>query len=125
MIVKKIDGYTGLAQSLSKEAEIVFNLYVDEEGEFYVQLLGSLGGGNVNTSLLFSISEHNDHRKSKKDVESISGYKLKEKNSEKTINKIEAETTDVINNVNFLAAVIKHLVPKKRKVRASDIKIDK
>jgi hypothetical protein len=106
--------YIGEAESISKDTKVIFKLWVDENYDLYVQLIKSTGGTIVNTSLLFSVNDHKDLPKNYKSVKSLTGFDIHRNTFDKT-------TGD--NNIRFLAAVIKDILPNQNSVSAADIKI--
>lgn len=116
--VIKIGGqdYIGEAKSISSSSTVRFKLWADENHELFIQLIGSSGGGNANTSMLFSASDNLGLCKNWNGVTSLKGFDRDKK--------VFTETTGE-NNILFLAAVLKYLLPEQSSISASDIKIGK
>ena len=107
----KVSGedYVGETKSLSGDTIIKFKLWVDENYELYIHLIKSTEGGSVNTSALFPVSAHARLREDWEDVKRLYGY---------DINKKTFKDFDAHNNLRFLVAVLKHILPKQITGRA-------
>jgi len=112
----KVSGedYVGETKSLRRDTIIKFKLWVDENYELYIQLIKSTGGGSVTTIALFQVSKHAHLREDWKDVTALQGYNIK---------KHTFEDFYTSNNLHFLVAVLKHILPKQITGRAPDPKL--
>lgn len=103
--MKLIDNFLANAEKISGNGTIKYCLWIDGEGNLYVQFDEnevSTNSPGTFTSLLFSVSEFASIRKSDSDIGHPSGFDAASGTRKAAANN---------NNGAFLKAVLRHLLP--------------
>lgn len=99
--MKQIESFVAEAQNLSGTGKIKYGLWIDSSGNLYVQILENEGSGKF-SKYLFSVSKYASLRNGIKPIDQLNGYDLSDKSWKDSGNN---------NDVGFLEAVLRHLMP--------------
>ena len=99
--MKQIPSVVLKAPKLEGAGEIEYRLWVDPDGEFYVQFEDNATAGTLG-DLLFSVSRYAGVRKHADPIAKPTGYDLKKHRERESANR---------NDGGFLKAVLRHLLP--------------
>lgn len=100
--MKKIDGFTGVADKLQSSGQLDYYLWVNDKGELYVEIENPDEKGTV-SSCVFSVAEYATQRKNKPKIESLIGVNPYSDESVPSSNS---------NDSGFLKAVLCDLLPQ-------------
>lgn len=100
--MKKIDGFTGVADKLQSSGQLDYYLWVNDKGELYVEIKNSDEKGTV-SSCVFSVAEYAIESKNKPKINNLIG--------------VNPYTDELVpssnfNDCGFLKAVLCDLLPQ-------------
>lgn len=98
--MKKIESYVGTAQKVSGTGEIKYTLWVNNQGDLFIQLIDNDESGTYSQNA-FSVSQYQSSRSSDRKLGKLEGY---------NINTDAKSSVDDNNNGAFLKAALIHLL---------------
>jgi len=100
--MKRVGSYVGIAPKILGEGNIRYCLWVDKQGDLYVQLEHNDNSGTF-SALLFPVSKYQSMRYSTNALGELQGYDIESK---------AFKLSQDNNNGAFLKAALRHLLPK-------------
>lgn len=100
-MMKKIESYSCIAPKISGTGNIEYCLWVDTEGNLYVQIIGNEAAGTF-SKYLFSVSQYQGKRKNSKSLGNLTAFNVES-------GKIEPVADN--NNDAFIKAILNNLLP--------------
>ena len=103
--MKRIGNEIYIAPKISGNGNIEYALWVDTDGNLYIQITGNEDSGTF-SNYFFSVSKYQTNRYSKKALGNLEAYNFRTK---------KIEIVEDNNNGAFLKAVLQNLLPNNEK----------